>query len=199
MGERPPLQRCSARGQCEIPKHDSYLSCHTNQPMSALTCLLDRRWLFAKCKLRAKISFFAQIAAPLPHPHPWTIPGRAAARAGALGRRWCALAAGEGRAAVPGCCALGAVAGSPGAAGALRAGGAAGVTSKPLVSLGAGSRGNALNSCTRQAGAECSCPAAQPAQRQAPSSPPFPRLGTVGDRFCCLRRLSLPAHLSLSS
>lgn len=86
MGERPPLQRCSARGQCEIPKHDSYLSCHTNQPMSALTCLLDRRRLFAKCKLRAKISSFAQTAATLPHPHPWTIPGRAAARAGALGK-----------------------------------------------------------------------------------------------------------------
>lgn len=33
---------------------------------------------------------------------------------------------------------------------------------------------------------------------QAPSSSPFPRLGTVGDRFCCPGRLSLPAHLSLS-
>lgn len=68
-----------------------------------------------------------------------------------------------------------------------------------LVSLGASSWGNALKILTREAGADYSCPAAQPAQPQAPSSPPFPRLSTVGDRFCCLRRLSLPAHLSLSS
>lgn len=41
-------------------------------------------------------------------------------------------------------------------------------------------------------------PEAQLPQPQAPSSPPFPRLSTVGDRFCCLGWLSLPAHLSLS-
>lgn len=41
-------------------------------------------------------------------------------------------------------------------------------------------------------------PETQLPQPQAPSSPPFPRLGTVGDRFCCLGWLSLPAHLSLS-
>lgn len=185
----------------------SLMKPHTTQPMSALTCLLDRRWLFAKCKLRAKISFFAQIAATLPHPHPWTIPGRAAARAGALGkamvcpgsrgRQGCRAGVLRSRRrgwqplGLPGLCGLAARLASPPNRIAAQPG--------TLVSLGAGSRGNALNSCTRQAGAECSCPAAQPAQRQAPSSPPFPRLGTVGDRFCCLRRLSLPAHLSLSS
>lgn len=191
------LQGASAKVPNMTPM--SHPSCIPKNPTHVCSyCFKVSKDIFAKCKMKAKVSCSSPKLQP-----PFLTPGLSWEGlqpwlGAAAGRGVCAHTAGEGRAAMLLAWWLAPHGTHQGSAdwqgGWSRLQTYMHGSARHPSKVGSSLWGDALKIlCPGGKRRTVAVPEAWLPQPQAPSSPPFPRLGTVGDRFYCFSRLLLPA------